>query len=101
MKIYLILNLILAVSAQKIIWNGDWAFNCDFKNNDISQVLSKGEDCSSNCEKTPNCTHYSWTLKNNGTCYMKRGNVSKSDAFYTSEYMVCGIIGLAPGNMTF
>ena len=28
-----------------------------------------------------------------GTCYMKRGKVSKSDAFYTGDFKtVCGIV---------
>ena len=93
MKNVLVLaQLMIFVSAQNIIWNNDWAFNCDFVNHDLSNVLSRGEDCSSNCEKTPGCTHYTWSSSNGGTCWMKSGSASKSDAFYTPDNTVCGVI---------
>jgi len=41
---------------------------------------------------TPGCTHYTWTSYNGGTCWMKKGGASKSDALYVSTpNYVCGV----------
>ncbi|CAF4746229.1 unnamed protein product, partial [Rotaria sp. Silwood2] len=41
------------------------------------------------------CTDCTWTQYNGGTCWMKSGAVSKSDAFSTSDStMVCGVINV-------
>ena len=102
MKIFLIISqVILFVSSQTINWHGNWAFNCDFHNSDLSNVQSRGEDCSSHCENTSGCTHYTWTDSNGGTCWMKYGPSSKNDAFYTDRNCVCGVISAIPPNNKF
>ena len=53
---------------------------------------SRGEDCGPICDKTALCTHFSWSLYNSGTCWMKTGPISKNDAFDSwDKGMVCGI----------
>jgi hypothetical protein len=83
-----------------ISWNdgpdGTWAMGCDFSGNDLSNVRSKGEECSGKCKSTIGCTHYTWTNFNGGTCWMKQGSISQSDAFKAEDEdnFVCGIISL-------
>ena len=89
------------VNCQTINWNGDWAFNCDFTNHDLSNVRCRGEDCSSKCESTSGCTHYTWTDYQEGTCWMKSGAASKTDAFYTSANTVCGVLPNPSGDKSF
>ncbi|CAF2072403.1 unnamed protein product [Rotaria magnacalcarata] len=73
-------------------WNGNWAFACDFHGNDMYGVRSSGEHCGGKCANTHGCTHFAWTLHNGGTCWLKSGHVSKSDAFSTGRHdMVCGV----------
>ncbi|CAF4471790.1 unnamed protein product [Rotaria socialis] len=73
-------------------WNGNWAFACDFHGNDMYSVRSSGEHCGGKCANTHGCTHFAWTLYNGGTCWLKSGHVSKSDAFPTGRHdMVCGV----------
>lgn len=39
------------------------------------------------------CTHYTWTLYNEGTCWMKQDIVSPSDAHISyDKAAVCGIV---------
>ena len=80
--------------ASIILWNGNnWALQCLFRGNDLSSAQIRGEDCSSRCQATSGCTHYTWTSYNGGTCYMKRGTVTKNDAIPTSDStMVCGLL---------
>ena len=75
-------------------WYGnDWAHACDFAGNDLSSAEIRAEDCGSTCASTEECTHFVWTTKNNGTCYLKKGRVSKSDARGTTDVTtVCGVI---------
>ncbi|CAF1003860.1 unnamed protein product [Adineta steineri] len=78
-----------------INWNGNnWAHNCDFKENDLSNVQVRAEQCGGKCAATPGCTHFTWTNYNDGTCWMKKGSVSKTDAILTEDRsMVCGVLG--------
>jgi hypothetical protein len=77
--------------ASAIDWtSGNWAFGCDFVNNDLAYVNGRGEDCSGSCSLYPHCTHYTW---NRGTCYLKSGFVSRGNAIPISDHsVVCGII---------
>ena len=89
--------------ANGIQWNGNWAMNCDFNGNELSNVQSPGELCSTKCAETNGCTHYTWTNWNGGTCWMKSGSVSKSNAFSSSDpSSVCGVLTdqPAPGGNT-
>jgi hypothetical protein len=59
----------------------------------MAKVTTSGEKCSSACQSTPGCTHFTWTNYQAGTCWMKSGPVMKKDAVVkTNEGAVCGII---------
>ena len=79
-----------------INWNGsNWARGCDFNNNDLYNYQTSAENCSDLCLKIDGCTHFAWTLIDNGICWMKKGNVSQSDAFPTgNDTMICGIVNV-------
>ena len=64
---------------------------CDWNGNDFSNLKTGGEDCGPLCERTPECSHFTWTDYNGGTCWMKKGKVKKSDAITSNSYFVCGI----------
>lgn len=78
----------------KIDWlNGDWAFACGFSGNDLSVAFVASGQCGSLCFKTSDCTHFTWTRNNNGTCQLKRGSVTKNDATPIADpSMICGIV---------
>jgi hypothetical protein len=72
---------------------------CDFKGSDLSNQKGSASSCAQTCASSSGCTHFTWTSYNGGTCWMKSGSVSKSNAFYTGDQsMVCGI---APSNLKF
>jgi hypothetical protein len=87
-------SLLASVVVGDINWNGqNWAMGCDFRGNDLSNVRSPGEHCSQKCAQTSRCTHFAWNNWQGGTCWMKSGSVSKSDAFSTSDRnIVCGVL---------
>jgi hypothetical protein len=78
----------------QVNWNGNnWALGCDFKGNDLTSVQIPGEKCGEQCSVTPQCTHFTHTKYNGGTCWMKKGPVSPSDAIFTNDNtMVCGFM---------
>ncbi|KAJ3122022.1 hypothetical protein HK098_003177 [Nowakowskiella sp. JEL0407] len=79
-----------------INWNGDWAFGCDWKGNDLSNKLSSGDLCGGICNNTPDCTHFTWSAYNGGTCWLKKNySITKANAFRTTDgTVVCGINSL-------
>ena len=79
---------------RDINWNdNNWAMSCDFFNNDFANIQTTAELCGPTCENTPECTHFTWTEWNDGTCWMKQGAITKDDAFPTNDpTMVCGIL---------
>ncbi|CAF4810662.1 unnamed protein product, partial [Rotaria sp. Silwood2] len=94
---YMVVNiLILGCVRGDVNWNGNnWAMSCDFHGNDLSSVRIASKFCGGKCAETSGCTHFTWTQYNGGTCWMKSGAVSKSDAFSTSDStMVCGVINV-------
>ena len=99
MKFLIILAVTISYISCQIDWQpGDWAFACDFHGGDLTNAQIKGEDCGGRCAATSGCTHFTWTTFNGGTCWMKSGSVSRSDAFFTGDNsMVCGIISSSPG----
>ena len=67
--------------------------NCDFVGNDIANANIPGELCSTRCRQTPGCSHYSWTSFQDGTCWMKTGNVTSVNATLVSdETAMCGFL---------
>ncbi len=88
---------------SNINWNGNnWAMSCDFHGNDLSNARVPADRCGPQCEQTPGCTHFTWTQYMGGTCWMKKGSVSKNDAFSTTDpTMVCGVLDNQNGNQVF
>lgn len=82
------------VGSSGINWNGnDWAFACDFYQNDLKNQRTSADKCGPTCVATSGCTHFAWTTYNGGTCWMKSGKVTKNDAFSTGDQtMVCGVV---------
>ena len=82
------------------MWNEEtgnsWAISCDFPNDDLSNVRLTPELCSSECIKTPGCTHYYWAKD---ICYLKKNvYTTKANAINNNNIeTLCGI--LATGNM--
>ena len=52
-----------------IAWNGNWAYNCDFNDYDLSNAKVPGDQCSSKCKATPGCTHFTWLVVYLPTCF--------------------------------
>ena len=84
----------------EIQWNiGDWANACKFQGNDIGSVKGTSVSCRASCLNNNDCTHYTWTNDNPGTCWMMSGQVNRKDAILTNDYsMECGI---PTGELTF
>jgi len=82
-----------SISDPRINWNSeDWAFACDFADYDTYTTIIQRSLCKDSCERTPDCSHYSWNTKNSGTCSMKKGFVTKSNAFYNGDTTsICGV----------
>jgi hypothetical protein len=78
---------------HEITWNGNWALGCHFNGNDLEhKSTATREECSDLCDRVPSCTHFSWTNHGNGTCWLKKGLVSRRDAFrVANETFACGI----------
>lgn len=81
-------------SSNQIDWNANNSAQwCAFSGNDLTNSLTKSVDCGDLCALTPDCTHYTWTDYNSGTCWMKTNKVSISDAFPKHDQnAVCGIV---------
>ncbi|KAI8838277.1 hypothetical protein BJ741DRAFT_131287 [Chytriomyces cf. hyalinus JEL632] len=88
----------LHMVARDIAWNqvaggGAWALNCDWVGSDLSNVKVSGDQCGSKCSTTAGCTHFTWTNLNGGTCWMKSGAATASQAVVkTNDGAVCGYI---------
>ena len=94
MKAAIFLTLLLATSSYAVDWlpGQNWAFRCDFSNNDLTNAQMQGSECGGACWNNPECTHFTWNNFNGGTCWMKSGPVTKANAFDTSDNsMVCGV----------
>ena len=66
---------------------------CEFIGNDFSSVNTTAANCKITCQFTDGCTHYTWNMTNGGICWMKTGNVNKTNAFYKNDLnSLCGVI---------
>ena len=74
-----------------IDWQGNWAQNCDFPGNDITSVLVTSELCGPKCSETQGCTHFTWSIYKGGLCWLKDGNVCKTQAKW-HEPVICGVV---------
>lgn len=58
MLVTLLVVFAFAVSnSHAITWNGNWALGCDWAGNDLSDALTKGEDCGGRCATTQGMEH--------------------------------------------
>ena len=63
-------------------------------------MKSKRDDCATLCWQNIKCTHYTWTKHNGGTCYLKKGIISKKNALASVDSLtLCGIINKRNKNM--
>ena len=71
-----------------------WAQACDFPTNAFTSASrSDSGDCGRVCMETNACTHFAWTIHQNGTCWLKWGYITQQNAVYNENYeMVCGLI---------
>ncbi|CAF0910991.1 unnamed protein product, partial [Brachionus calyciflorus] len=89
-KIALILFL-SCVYAEQFVWVGNSAENCDFHGIYLKDFPSTKTECGPKCEANPECTHYAWgPFHFGGNCVLKKGPVSKSEAYYHFN-AYCGI----------
>lgn len=73
--------------------------NCDFRENNLKNERTKAEECGPRCRATNDCTHFTWTSWEQGTCWMKRNSVSKNDAFEkNTDNAVCGVLDNGQAN---
>ncbi len=92
LKILLVFIFVFKKSLT-INWNGNnWALGCDFYGNDLTNALVKSSDCGGKCAQTTGCTHFTWTPYNGGTCWMKKGPVTQSNAVTADSSYVCGVM---------
>jgi len=72
-------------------WQNNVAKGCDFRGNDLSnQGIEKADQCLQLCERTPECTHFTFNSQNNN-CLLKKGSINKSSAIVT-EWAECGLV---------
>ncbi|CAI6007943.1 unnamed protein product [Closterium sp. NIES-65] len=48
-----------------------WSFDCDWKGNDIDRAAGMGDTCGKQCLDRADCTHWTWTAENGGSCWLK------------------------------
>ena len=59
----------------------------------MTNVRMNGETCGPTCSRTAGCTHFAWSKYQDGTCWMKKGSISKTNAKrIQGSDLVCGII---------
>jgi hypothetical protein len=86
------------LSGVEIKWHVDgdatWAMDCDFHGKDVASVRAQGKECGPSCQARLDCTHFTWSSYEGGTCWMKSGRVRKEEAVTSKDTMgnVCGIL---------
>ncbi|RNA02694.1 SCP-like extracellular [Brachionus plicatilis] len=89
---------------NKVKWDYDtkvkfnWAMDCDWKDNNLTNKITAPELCGSECAQTPRCTHFTWSDYLGGTCWMKQGFVTKTNVISKpNSNFVCGFIFSSKG----
>lgn len=54
-----------------------WSLDCDFDGHDIGNVNVHGGQCGAACLANKDCTTFTWTPYQGGTCYLKNGGDPK------------------------
>ena len=86
----------VSATAGALNWLTDnSALSCDFRSPSYHSEASDRSNCINLCRKFDECTHYTWTGEANrsvGICSLKRGHVTRSDAFPSGKpSSLCGI----------
>lgn len=55
-------------------------------------MKSRSEDCGDFCYNEKQCTHFTWTTDQNGTCWMKENGVNLTPIEKYDKDFVCGWI---------
>ncbi|XP_046458705.1 uncharacterized protein LOC124205356 [Daphnia pulex] len=67
-------------SGWKVAGNLKWASNCEFMGRDMMAVASTAEQCREKiCQSNPECSHFTWTNYQGGTCWLKKNGASDCD----------------------
>ncbi|KAI8613736.1 concanavalin A-like lectin/glucanase domain-containing protein [Chytriomyces sp. MP71] len=75
---------------------GLWARDCDWVGMDFASKSVAAHSCSSTCQQTTGCTHFSWIA---GVCYMKGGAVGPTKAIIKKN-VLCGYLTSGVGPTT-
>lgn len=92
MIISVILLSLTLWSTQAQAQSVEWHFNCDYYGSDIGNEKSSGEDCGGLCLSRSDCTRFTWTNYEGGTCWLKNGY---GQSFRTNNG-VCGTVNRTP-----
>ena len=72
---------------------------CEFAGISLAEHITEEHDCETYCSAEPRCSHYVWRKKKRdpllGTCGLKYGAVSRTDAVLSIERTGtrCGLLG--------
>ncbi|KAK4009913.1 hypothetical protein OUZ56_019056 [Daphnia magna] len=93
---YILFDVATAVNR----WQGKevrWSTNCDFPGNNIGNQTIGGDQCGTICQSIlAECTHFTFTLSQGGTCWFKSGPVSSVQAIpLDSPGSVCGFLDIS------
>jgi len=66
-----------------------WANNCDYYGQDIYSVYGIPDVCGDLCADSSQCTHWTWTNYNGGTCWLKSGSSGSQSTYYGAG---CGYV---------
>lgn len=79
LKCLVVFSITLSSSqAESPLWksgvNTLWSENCNFDGNTIQEVRSLDGNCGRLCFEDSECTRFTWTDRNGGTCQFRSGN---------------------------
>ncbi|ETL93892.1 hypothetical protein F442_08337 [Phytophthora nicotianae P10297] len=72
-------------SSEKVMWSR----NCDFPSNDYRSLSGISKSCGEVCANDATCTHWTWSVYNGGTCWLKNGTPSSKTTNYGT---ICGYV---------
>lgn len=66
-----------------------WQDDCDFVGSDTTASRGDASDCGDQCVDASDCTHWTWTHYDGGTCWLKNGKTATTSNFPGSN---CGYV---------
>ncbi|CAF0901964.1 unnamed protein product [Brachionus calyciflorus] len=85
----------ISASRQELTWTDNTAFGCNFTFNDTFKKIESIEKdkCKSNCIQTYGCSHFVWNKNKNGTCILKKNDISQDNLVISNDLTsMCGIV---------